>query len=145
MITGYLFRTSDAKPYVIAGDELRAPDGTSDYYRVYSNDGDAADLVYAIAGYRVEDVRAVTDEEIEELAGQDDAERDRDRAAFSAALDHIENVIGPWRAKGCTTVDGTMFESGVTTCVSHNRPGSAAGRCAVAEAIAFVDEHRPTE
>lgn len=148
MITAYEFTPSsrydetDPDTIVVVGTDLRLPekDGDGDgFFQV--RDGQNG-IVFVIAADRVRRVRGLTDDDLTDLHDQASAAESSARNVLSTALDHIENLIGPWHAQPCAVLDGAILESGVTRCMAHNRPGIAPGSCAVAEAAAFLDAHR---
>lgn len=120
------------------GDELVFPleVDSKQFFRVYRHTDEGAVLVYATSAYRVDFVRTVDphEEVLEQKATWTDL--DATQAELRRAIKHLELTLPK---SDCAWVDGDVLESGVRTCMTHQRPGSKPGTCAVNQARLYLD------
>jgi hypothetical protein len=127
------------------GDELvfPAPDGKT-YFKVIARIEGKSHLIYAVDANRVHEVRTIDPDE--PMAAPTDEQPTEDVhwtehnavvADLRRAIKHLEKTLP---TTDCAWIDGSVLESGVRTCMTHNRPGRTPGTCAVAQAHLFLED-----
>lgn len=126
------------------GDYLVFPSTSGEgkqYFKVIIHPDNAPEhLVYAVAASSVDEVRTVDpNDPIEQLADEAPSRDDHNDvvATLSAAIRHLRDTLP---RTDCGWVEGDVLQSGVRTCMIHQRAGSKPGECAVADANQFLED-----